>query len=42
MLVNVVCALPRMKKIFETNLARNGLNVPVGDGYMRTVLRTVC
>ena len=31
-----------MKKIFETNLTRNGLNVPVDDGYTRTVLRTVC
>ena len=42
MMVNVVCALPRIKKIFETNLARNGLNVPVDDGYTRTALRTVC
>ena len=42
MMVNVVCALPHMMKIFETNLARNGLNVPVGDGYTKTVVRTVC
>ena len=42
MMVNVVCALPRMKKIVETNLARNGLNVPVDDGYTRTALRTAC
>ena len=27
--------------VFETNLAMNGLHVPVGDGYMRTALRTV-
>ena len=27
--------------VFETNLTMNGLRVPVGDGYMRTMLRTV-
>ena len=41
MTVNVVCALQHMKKTFRTKLARNGLHVPVANGYTRTVLKTV-
>jgi len=42
MIVNAVCALQHTKKTFRTKLARNGLPVPVADGYTRTVLKTVC
>ena len=41
MIVSAVCALPHTKKTFETNLTKIGLPAPVGNGYTKTVRKTV-